>query len=329
VPPVPTRPSLTLALALALGLLASPSRAWSDTPQVTKQRVRALLAPEQPLPDAIDPARGVLVATAPDAPRNVCGAAVGATLPALLGRIASRLRDVEQGAGTFHCENRPVPRCEIAITDASEPVIELRFAVAGPRLVLDAILRFDAARPPFADPARRQQWASTRLARRAPCPAAPAPAPPTRVTKLLLRELATGLRPLSDVIDPARGIVRASQPNCATDDCSGPAASHLCGAELDRALPRLRRALAHLVRAAEGGSFECGQRSSECELSEMIDEYSNVHHLAFRRRPDGNLALESWIDLDEALTSDASKAEQRRWANRLVRQARAAGCPAP
>jgi hypothetical protein len=113
-----------LTFALALGLLAPSSGAWSDTPRVTKRWVRAVLSPDQSLPDVIAPTRGVYI-TPPGSPtgRNVCGAAQGMTLPVLLAAVAARLRDAEHAAGTFHCENRPQPRCQI--TSADEPVIEL------------------------------------------------------------------------------------------------------------------------------------------------------------------------------------------------------------
>jgi hypothetical protein len=256
-------------------------------------------------------------------------------LPSLLAVLSRTLSEVETHGGTFRCENRPSPRCQIEIakeSNVNETIHELRFATDGGRLVLAAVLHLGEVGLPDGDKARRRQWAMTRLARprSRSCPVNPTLRPPTRATTELIRELATGLRPLAEVIDPERGLVRASTWNSGAEDYVGPAPRHLCGTELVRALPDLRRELAHLARGADGGSFECRNRpKAECTLTEAVDEYSNVHHLVFRKSTGGRVVLESWIDLDEALTSDESKAEQRRWAAELVKRARAAGCPGP
>ncbi|MBZ0235729.1 MAG: hypothetical protein K8M05_25600, partial [Deltaproteobacteria bacterium] len=162
-------------------------------------------------------------------------------------------------------------------------------------------------------------------ARRRACPAAVA-APPTQVTKRLLRELGWGLRPIADVIDPRRGVVLASWPNSGAEVDHTPSPRHLCGADLDH--EGLRRGLLQVAGHEEEGYLVCkNQPVHECVGSELVDEYSNHDHLVFVEDPVRGLVLESWIDLDEGLSSDEAKLRQRRWAERLVTDARARPCP--
>jgi len=156
----------------------------------------------------------------------------------------------------------------------------------------------------------------------------PRPSSSAKVTRALIRELAADHRPLAEAIDPARGLVRASWPNSGAEGAAIPRPRHLCGAALERALPGLRREQARLARTAPGGLFDCKNHPrAECVLSELVDEYSNHHHLVFRADAARGLVLESWIDLDESATSAESRIKQRRWAAALVRRARRAGCP--
>jgi hypothetical protein len=309
-------PVRTLVLSVCL-VAATTASAAADAP-ITKQRFRELVRGEHPLAGWTDPTAGVVVIdwpgddwnrVQPARVRQLCGDDLGAGLPLAMFALGARLGPSWSPA-PLSCTNRPTPSCTIG-APADGVRVDFRHDARG-ALVADAIT-----------------WAS-KLGTPAPAVhrrtcVAPAPARPTELTKRLVRELAWGLRPMSDVIDPRRGLVRGSWPNSGAEEDHTPAPRHLCGAALD--LEAVRRELLWLADQEERGYFNCRNRPRhECTGSELVDEYSNHHHVVFVDDADRGLVLESWIDLDEGLTSDESQREQRLWAKGLVADARAHPC---
>lgn len=321
-----------LALILAPLLGAPPAAADAPPRPITKRLFRELVRGQHPLADVIDPARGVVVIdwpgdewerVQPERAQHLCGDELGARLPLAM-------LDLRQALGWWRedevlaCTNRPSPSCTVG----KDRIFRVAFRVDPERgLVLEAIVRIVGYRPLSDDERatrRRRAAAHVATARAAGC-VATTPARPTVLTKRLLRELAWGLRPMADVIDPRRGLVRASQPNCASEDCVTAPPRHLCGAALD--LEAIRRGLVGVVANEAMGSLACTNTPRrECVGSAMIDEWSNWDHVGFVDDPARGLVLESWIDLDESLTTAESQRAQRRWAQQLVDQARAAPC---
>ena len=283
---------------LILGsLLVAVAPAWAGEPprKVTDALAADLVSGRRPLADFVDPTRAVVLVDDGRA-LSLCGGDLGALSPVL--SLASR----GLSADPPRCTNN---RCEVA------GGYRLDFRVDPARgVVLEALVSPADAKAP---PAR----ACAPIAR----------SKPVRLTKGLVRELVWGLRPIADVIDPRRGVVRASWPNSGAEDAYEPPPQHLCGRDLDP--EKLRRELLHAVIAGETAPyFECGNTSvRECIFSALVDEYSNHHHLVFRDDAVRGLVIESWIDLDEGLSSQESRREQRRWARKLVETARASPCP--
>jgi hypothetical protein len=306
--------SLVLAVCLAA---ATTSSAAADTP-ITKKLFRELVRGEHPLATWVDPARGVVAIdwpgddrdrVQPARVRQLCGDDIGAGLPIAMFELQRALGWAWSPA-PLTCTNRPTPSCTLGTTQGIR--VDFRHD-AGGGLVIDAISHLSK----YGTPAPR-------VHRRVCATAAIAPRP-TVVTKRFFRELAWGLRPMTDVIDPRRGVVRASWPNSGAEEDHTPAPRHLCGADLD--LEELRRGLLWLAAQEESGVFDCRNSPVHaCGGSELVDEYSNSHDVVFVDDPDRGLVLESWIDLDTALTSAESQREQRRWAARLVADARAHPC---
>jgi hypothetical protein len=294
--------SLVLAVCFVCAVGSSAAADTPPTPTpITKKLFRELVRGEHPLVEWIDPTAGVVVDD-----RQLCGDDIGAGLPVAMFELQRGLGWAWSPA-PLTCTNRPTPSCTLGTTDAIR--IDFRHD-AGGRLVIDAIAHMPG-----------------RAVRRKTCsaPVAAVATRPTKVTKRFFRELGWGLRPISDVIDPRHGLVRASWPNSGAEEDHTPAPRHLCGAAVD--LEELRRGLLWLAAQEESGYFGCRNTPQhECSGSELVDEYSNHHHVVFIDDPDRGLVLESWIDLDEGLTSPESQREQRRWAKRLVEDARAHPC---
>ena len=323
------------ALIVMMILLGGIAPAGADPLQpITKRLLREVVRGEHPLAGLIDPAAGVVAIdwpgdewdrVQPARVRQLCGDDIGAGLPALMFAVE---RSLGWGAGgeVLTCANRPAPSCTVGASDVFR--LDFRHGDGG-KLVIAAIVKVSGYRTLSASERdQRTRFAAAQIAaaERRPCPAAVSAPPPTMITKRLLRELGWGLRPMTDVIDPSRGVVRASTPNSGAEVDYTPPPRHMCGAELD--LEGGRRGLLAVARNEEGGYLTCRNvPRHECVGSELVDEYSNHDHVVFVEDPVRGLVLESWIDLDESLTSVESQRTQRRWARDLVAAARARGCP--
>lgn len=322
-------------LSAAVAVAAAPPTTDDDVAPrpVTKRWFRELVRGEHPLRGVIDPATGVVAVdwpgdewerVQPGRVRHLCGDELGTGLPPLMFSLQ---RELGWGSrtGGLTCTNRPRPSCTVGETEVFR--VDFRHDDGG-GLEIEAIVRLSGYRALApAALAERERFAAAHvaMARRRSCPAY-VPSPPIVVTKRLLRELGWGLRPMADVVDPRRGVVRASWPNSGAEVDHTPPPRHLCGADPD--LEALRRGLLQVAGHEEEGYLVCKNRPvHECAGSELVDEYSNHDHLVFVEDPVRGLVLESWIDLDEGLSSDEAKQRQRRWAERLVADAHAHPCP--
>jgi hypothetical protein len=313
---------LILALALALVPVLSVDPAAADTPpqQITKRLFRELVQGQHPLGDFIDPAHGVVVVdwpgddwdrVQPERARHLCNDELGAGLPLTMFDLLDLLgwrQDIE----VLSCTNRPTPSCTVG---KDKKVFRVEFRVAPPRgLVIESIVRVVGYRP-LTDDARaarlRTAAAHVMTARTAGCPATTR-VRPTALTKRYLRELAWGLRPMSEVIDPRRGLVRTIASDCAAEDCTPGLHRHLCGAELN--LEEIRRGLLRIVANEADGSLMCQNAPIRlCVGNEAVDMWSSWDHLLFVDDPDRGLVLVSWGEMDLSM-SDESQRNQRRWA---------------
>jgi len=324
--------AVIVAVVVLRGLASSPAAADDPPRPITKRLLRKLVRGDHPLAEFIDPAAGVVAIewpgddwdrVQPARVRHLCGEEIGAGMPMLMFAVQRSLGG-SVADEVLTCSNRPAPSCTLGERD----VFRVDFRHDDDRgLVIEAIVHLSGYRTlSVAERDERVRFAAARVAaaRHATCPVTVATRP-TMVTKRLLRELGWGLRPMADVIDLRRGVVRASWPNSGSEDDRTPPARHLCGADVD--LEAFRRGLLGVASNEEGGYLACKNvPRHECVGSELIDEYSNHDHVVFVDDPDRGVVLESWIDLDENLTSPENQGTQRRWASRLVADARARPC---
>lgn len=163
-----------------------------------------------------------------------------------------------------------------------------------------------------------------------PSAAADEPSPvPSVVTRAFIRDLAEGRRPMSDVIDPAAGVVVLDHFSGAAGEPGRPSETLACGAALTRQLRRVKGwlyAAVHTDDVDEGGLACRNRPSPQCSIGGTM-EYDPVLRLHFRVDGDRGVVLHAITIDDEALV-DAREiaADHRRHGRRIARLA-ASGCP--
>jgi hypothetical protein len=142
----------------------------------------------------------------------------------------------------------------------------------------------------------------------------------------LLRELASGRRPISEVIDPARGI-DILDGDTGGADTPPPPAHKVCGAEAEKiARDRLVAIVEHDARSradGTGGSVQCEARS--CSKAPAM-EFDPAVTISFVHRPTG-LALVSFDGIDVLLRDPDSVTKESADHARVLARLATGRCP--
>jgi hypothetical protein len=124
---------------------------------------------------------------------------------------------------------------------------------------------------------------------------------PAVVTKAFIRELATDLKRLQGLVDPALGVADVAyiKGECVGDEPCSAYARRLCGHSLDRRLASLKAELPSWIRYAELDGFTCRNRPDVVCTLQHAGEGAVTLELRFRSQPDG-LVLERIFERNRA-----------------------------
>lgn len=149
----------------------------------------------------------------------------------------------------------------------------------------------------------------------------------TVVTQAWLIAMGKQQFPIEPLVDPAQGLVVLDHmTDTASDDEPGiVSAKKLCGDQLAKQLPRIRKDLVAAMKHAD--TMECHNKPGPpfCSFG-FAYEYTTMTHLIMRKADDGHLVLDAIAHLDGGSMNEDAYAEQATWVGNQLRQARAKNC---
>ena len=149
----------------------------------------------------------------------------------------------------------------------------------------------------------------------------------TVITQAWLLALAKQGFPIEPLIDPNQGLVVLEHmiDSGAESNAGVMSARRLCGAELAKALPKLRK---DLKRGFEQDIvLECHNKPGPPFCRYFVpDEWAVSRNLVMRKMPDGHLVLDAIMGLDAGSMVDDGYAAQSRWVAKKMTKLRSTSC---
>jgi hypothetical protein len=149
----------------------------------------------------------------------------------------------------------------------------------------------------------------------------------TVVTQAWLIAMAKDGFPIEPLIDPEQGLVILDHMvDSPSEDYEGVvSAKRLCGDELAKALPQLRKDLTRGFKHAD--AMDCHNKPGPpfCRFFYAY-EYTATTNLVMRKADDGHLMLDAIMHLDGGSMVEQAYAAQSAWAARQMKKLRSTTC---
>lgn len=149
----------------------------------------------------------------------------------------------------------------------------------------------------------------------------------TVITQAWLIALAKQGFPIEPLIDPDQGLVVLEHmtDSPVEDDEGVVSAKRLCGDELAKALPKLRKDLTRGFKHAD--AMDCHNKPGPpyCRFFYAY-EYTQTTNLVMRKMPDGHLVLDAIMGLDGGSMVAEAYAAQTKWAAKQMTKLRSTSC---
>lgn len=153
------------------------------------------------------------------------------------------------------------------------------------------------------------------------------PDPLTVITQAWLIALAKQGFPIEPLIDPAQGLVTLEHmvDIPAEDNVGVMSAKRLCGDELAKALPKLRKDLTRGFKHAD--AMDCHNKPGPpfCRYFYAY-EYTTTSNLVMRKSDDGHLVLDAIMALDGGSMTEGGYADQSKWTAKQMTKLRSTNC---
>lgn len=149
----------------------------------------------------------------------------------------------------------------------------------------------------------------------------------TVITQAWLIALAKQGFPIEPLIDPEQGLVMLTHmTDSPVEDYEGVvSAKRLCGEELTKALPQIRKDLARGFKQADAMGCHNKPGPPFCRFYYAY-EYTTTSNLVMRKTDDGHLVLDAIMALDGGSMVEEAYAAQRKWAAKQMTKLRSTNC---